>query len=277
MGVKRILLPVSGRDDSESAAQTAFTLAARYGAQVEGLHPATPPVDRFAIQDEAGAALQYQRLLEQAKLQAEKDKQTAKDRFAKWAAGNTGVKTLFRSMEGDAGDSVGHCGRFADLIVVPKASRKQGAFWAIVREAALFASGRPVVVAPDKKIPAQTGETIVIAWKESVESARAISAALPLFGKAKAVHLISVGSDRMAVRSLAEAKKYVAMHFPKVTAKLVGGRKDVAATLITEAAKQKGPLLVMGAYSQWRWKEWVLGGVTEHMINETKLPVLMAH
>ncbi|MGE0612703.1 MAG: universal stress protein [Hyphomicrobiales bacterium] len=277
MGVERILLPVSGRDDYEAAAQTAFVLAARYGAQVEGLHPATPPVDRFVVQDEAGAAMQYQRLLEQAKAQAEKDKQTAKERFARLAQANTGIKTLFRSMEGDAGDIVGHCGRFADLTVVPKAAKKQTVFWSIVREAALFASGRPVIIAPDKKIPAQTGDTIVIAWKESVESARAVSAAMPLFGKAKAVHMVSVGNDRQAARSLAEAKKYVALHFPKVTAKLLKDRKDIAATILSEAALQKNPLLVMGSYSQWRWKEWVFGGVTEFMINETKLPVLMAH
>lgn len=277
MAVVKILLPVSGRNDNNVTAETAFVLAARYGALVEGLHPATPAIDRFAIQDEAGAALQYQRLLEQAEIQARLDKDNARSRFLAWAKAHPKIKTTFLAMDGDAGDSVAHRGRLADLTVIPKAARKEGGFRTIVREAALFQSGRPVIVAPEKKISKQVGETVVIAWKESVEAARAISAALPLCARAKAVHIISAGSDKAAVKSLAEIKKYMALHFPKVTAKMIGGRRDVAAALLGEAAKHKGALLVMGAYSQWRWKEWVFGGVTEHVLNETKLPVLMAH
>ncbi|MEC9367074.1 MAG: universal stress protein [Pseudomonadota bacterium] len=277
MSVGKILLPLSGRNDADATAETAFILAERFGAQVEGLHPATPPIDRFAIQDEAGAAMQYQRLLEQAKIQAKRDEDNARSRFATWSKAHKKVKTGFLALEGDAGDSVAHRARLADLTVIPKVTKKEGGFRMVVREAALFQSGRPVVIAPEKKVAAHTGETIVIAWKESVEAARAVAAALPLCGKAKAVHIVSAGSGKEAVRSLAEIKKYMALHFPKVTAKMVRGGKNVGAALLAEASKQKGPLLVMGGYSQWRWKEWVFGGVTEYVLNETGIPVLMAH
>jgi nucleotide-binding universal stress UspA family protein len=33
----------------------------------------------------------------------------------------------------------------------------------------------------------------------------------------------------------------------------------------------------MGAYGHWRWREWVFGGVTEEVLRDTIMPVLMAH
>jgi nucleotide-binding universal stress UspA family protein len=36
-------------------------------------------------------------------------------------------------------------------------------------------------------------------------------------------------------------------------------------------------LIVMGAYSRNRYRQLVFGGVTEHMLFKTDLPVLMLH
>jgi nucleotide-binding universal stress UspA family protein len=36
-------------------------------------------------------------------------------------------------------------------------------------------------------------------------------------------------------------------------------------------------LIVSGAYSRQRWYEKVLGGTTEFLIHEARLPVLMQH
>ena len=52
---------------------------------------------------------------------------------------------------------------------------------------------------------------------------------------------------------------------------------DVAKTLLGEASAKPGALLVMGAYGHWRWREWVFGGVTQEVLRDTTLPVLMAH
>ena len=45
-----------------------------------------------------------------------------------------------------------------------------------------------------------------------------------------------------------------------------------------EKCAVQGPtLLVMGAYSHWRWQERVFGGVTEHVLRKARMPVLMSH
>jgi nucleotide-binding universal stress UspA family protein len=47
--------------------------------------------------------------------------------------------------------------------------------------------------------------------------------------------------------------------------------------LMDEAAKAKTDLVVMGSYSHSRLREFILGGVTQHMLEESTLPVLTAH
>jgi nucleotide-binding universal stress UspA family protein len=45
-----------------------------------------------------------------------------------------------------------------------------------------------------------------------------------------------------------------------------------------EKCAVRGPtLLVMGAYSHWRWQERVFGGVTEHVLRNARMPVMMSH
>jgi nucleotide-binding universal stress UspA family protein len=39
----------------------------------------------------------------------------------------------------------------------------------------------------------------------------------------------------------------------------------------------KADLIVSGAYSRQRWYEKVLGGTTEFLIHDARLPVLMQH
>lgn len=52
--------------------------------------------------------------------------------------------------------------------------------------------------------------------------------------------------------------------------------RDVGEVLL-EAASDKNVLLVMGAYGRWRWREWVFGGATHHVLRHAASPVLMAH
>ena len=44
-----------------------------------------------------------------------------------------------------------------------------------------------------------------------------------------------------------------------------------------EAAKEKGAMLVMGAYGHWRLRERIFGGVTQSVLRHTTVPVLMMH
>ena len=48
--------------------------------------------------------------------------------------------------------------------------------------------------------------------------------------------------------------------------------------LLLEEAKANGcGLIVMGGYGHSRFREWVLGGVTDAILNDAQIPVLLSH
>ena len=47
--------------------------------------------------------------------------------------------------------------------------------------------------------------------------------------------------------------------------------------LLSRAADVGADLIVMGAYGHARWREVVLGGFTQHMLDHMTVPVLMAN
>ena len=60
------------------------------------------------------------------------------------------------------------------------------------------------------------------------------------------------------------------------TLRLTPGPEGAAEALLT-AAGERADLLVMGGYGHSRLREWVFGGVTERVLGNAPLPVLMMH
>ena len=55
------------------------------------------------------------------------------------------------------------------------------------------------------------------------------------------------------------------------------GGRSVADVIQDRAAEAGSDLIVMGAYGQARMIQTVLGGTTRSMVEQTKLPVFLAH
>jgi nucleotide-binding universal stress UspA family protein len=151
-------------------------------------------------------------------------------------------------------------------------------FWAKVREGAMFQSGRPTLIAPARDPDPNIGETLIIGWNDSVEAARALHASLDFISKAKTVRLVTVGGEPDAEDSLNDAKTYLELHGAAVETAVLGRNTDkVSEMLAAEAQSRRGALLVMGAFSHWRWQEWLFGGVTEQILHNGAVPALMVH
>lgn len=278
MQLAKILLPVHDRTNIEPAAKAAFVLAARTGAEVEGFYPARPPIDQFMIHDEAGAPIQFEALINEAKKQARESRKLAEKRFKELAGAHAKVPSHFLAVEGAIAPLVGERGRFADLAVMGTVPGDEVEFWIDVRDGALFLAGRPALIVPNGEFSEKFGDTLVIAWKDGVEAARAVSAAIPFIAGASTVRIVSAGIDAASKETLAELRKYLSHYNKKVETAVIGeGKRGSAELLVADAAAQPDALLVMGAYSQWRWKEWVFGGVTEYVLHSASVPVLMVH
>lgn len=94
----------------------------------------------------------------------------------------------------DAVTRIMHFARHNDLVVIGRHNRSNGLPPDLI-ERVLVGSGRPLLIAP-ARTPDSVTETVLVCWKETAESARALTAAMPLLAVAKRVVLVTVSDFR---------------------------------------------------------------------------------
>lgn len=140
----------------------------------------------------------------------------------------------------------------------------------------LLQSGRPALILPHAGEFAAVGRTVLVAWKESREAARAVSSALPWLRRARQVHVISYGEA--AAESLQKLAGYLKIHGVTADAHKGGPEEDdIGNLLLSRAADVGADLLVMGCYGHSRAREWVMGGATRTLLQTMTIPVWMSH
>jgi nucleotide-binding universal stress UspA family protein len=275
MKLVRILLPIDQDGTSEACAEAAFTLAMRFGVRLEILHPCLAAWQRLPYASEL-SPFYFQELINTGGEQVTFEKGAAKAWCDKALEVHPEAKTDFASIEGLIAPTMAMRARVADFAVVPSIEAGENAFWGSVRDAALFHSGRPMLAVP--KGSGNFGETVVVAWKDSAESTRAVAAASPFFAAAKRVRLITVAEGDEEDQSLSAMADYLTLAGLDVdVAKIEQGTREIGETLLEAASAAKNSMLVMGAYGHQRWTEWAFGGVTQHVLGNATMPVLMMH
>lgn len=276
MKLVRILLPIDQQGTTKACRQAAFDLAARFGVRLEVLHLCAAPWQRLPYSTEL-SPFYSQELIDIGREQVAAEQSAAKTWFEQASHAYPKVSAEFLPMEGVFVPIIAARARVADFTVVPSMGFGDETFWPAVREGALFQSGRPVLVVPEGS-PGNIGETVVLAWKDGVEATRAVVGAAPFLAKAKRIVLVTVQEVDREDPTFAAMADYLTLAGLTVeTSQLVPESDNAGEVLLQEAARESGPLLVMGAYGHWRWREWAFGGVTQHVLSSTTVPVLMAH
>jgi nucleotide-binding universal stress UspA family protein len=180
--------------------------------------------------------------------------------------------------------AIGERGFCADLILLGQADPADAghARQRDIVDRVMEQTAAPVLVLPYAGRFATLGETVLIAWSNSREAARAVADAMPLLKQARAVHLVqfdpSVGeSGRIDASRLEVVTRWLAAHGVQVQARVAFRRSDTGNALLSHAADVGADLLVMGAWSHSRHVERVLGGATRTVLDSMTVPVLMSH
>ena len=169
-----------------------------------------------------------------------------------------------------------------DLAVLPKpyGGTRSGEDVAIV-EAALFATRTPVAILPEGQDTFAAPSRVVLAWNQSAESLAAIRAGLPILQNAASVNIAIIDPpthdlDRSDPGGLlAELLTRHGVHCDiSVLAKTMPRISDV---LLRHIQDQNAEMIVMGAYGHSRFREAILGGATRNMLEESPIPIFMAH
>ena len=199
-------------------------------------------------------------------------------------ARKAGVASLEqRLIEDDEDGGMAISARYSDLTVLSQHDDSEalpGAMGDLVPYVMLNAA-RPVLVIPHSGQFPQPGDTVVVAWDGSMEATRAIGHALPLLRRARLVVLAllhaPVGHSQPARHPGADIAAYLSRHGVPVEVRQAVTTGDIGGALLSTAAETGADLLVMGGYGHARFREILLGGVTETVLRQMTVPVLMSH
>jgi nucleotide-binding universal stress UspA family protein len=176
---------------------------------------------------------------------------------------------------------IGSRGRVFDLIVLGRPGPQPQNPRMPPLEAALFESGRPVLIVPPTA-PKTIGRNVLVSWNRSTEQAHTNAFALPLLRLAEKVTVFTVEGGATAGPSGEEAALHLRRNGIKATALTVkpGARSggEAAGEITLEYAASLGcDLLVKSAFTQSRLRQMIFGGATRHILAHATLPVFMAH
>ncbi|MBV9116248.1 MAG: universal stress protein, partial [Acetobacteraceae bacterium] len=143
----------------------------------------------------------------------------------------------------------------------------------------LMGLGRPVLLAPPR-VERLSAARVVVAWKDTRETRRAVLDGLPLVRTAEAVFVVVVGEGESGGEGrdgAADVAAYLARHGAASATVLrpePGG--SVADTLQQTARREGADLIVAGAYGHSRLRQWVFGGVTRDLLGNASICCLLS-
>ena len=170
--------------------------------------------------------------------------------------------------------------RGSELIVAGRPGSGEDGAYAARPAHLIMEAGVPVLLMADGDLEFR-GERIVVGWKDTRGSRRALADSLPFLMRAKAVFIVAVceeanaASEDAALRDVARRLDRHGIEAKvEVTSK---GDATVAEALDSAANRHSADMIVVGAYGHSRLQEWMLGGVTEDLIASSSKFVLLSH
>jgi nucleotide-binding universal stress UspA family protein len=172
--------------------------------------------------------------------------------------------------------------RAADLVVTSRSGRHGASDYNVATLGALvLQAGRPVIVAPAE--PSELVlRSVVVAWKDTRESRRAVADALPFLKLAGTVVVAEVCQhfDAAATKvRLDDVADSLLRHGVRATTTVCVEERDVHAPqqFLDLADQHKADLIVAGGYGHSRFQEWIFGGFTSALLAQTSRAVLLSH
>lgn len=266
MSYRTILVTLDIDRPVKPITNAAVDLASQVGARLIGLCAAQPLLSPFAVQATSSAATIA---MQQMYRDLEDRMEQVHQKFHATAAGR--VELEWRAEMRAPTEAIVEAARAADLIIMAAAegAHSGDSYRTADPASVVLRAGRPVLVAGSGKnaIPV---EKIVICWNDTREARRAVIDAIPLLPLAKDVTVVSVSSepDASLRKSNADVVSYLAGHNVKARPH-ISKSADETIGLLQFVDQSGADLIVTGAYGHSRLREWVFGGITRFLLDET--------
>ena len=279
MEIKDVLILCDIGRTTESRIDTAFELATTYNAIVRAVFvPPTQQYSAIGFDANASFAVPLEKQLERAHEIAKSTKFTFISK-----AERSGI--TYEWVEDDDIDipTFTTYTQYSDVAIAPQflvehTSNKKTR----ITDYLSTHIGTPLIVLPNKKKKFPLQNSIVIAWDESPQAARAVHDSLPILKHANEVHVIMVPEQEFLEKQLIISgqglKNYLSHHGVEVNSVTIKKPKSKIAEKILDAAKShRADLIVMGVYGHSRIRESVFGGTSKHLLKYSNIPLFVSH
>ena len=279
--MKSILVPVELHSSVDSVFQCALQAAQHFRGHIDAL----PLIQRSWEYDELTIP-EWTPSLEAYESRMMDMVAEAKERFVSFMEGVQAPLSMnsehqfthaFETAKTFNDRAVANYARVFDLIVLGRPGKGSDNPRISCVETVLFESGRPVLLAPPEA-PSTLGDTVVIAWNQSMEAARATAYAMPFLKRAKKVFILTIEAHNVDGPSAEELGSKLALHsIPVEIVHKLGRNRAAGVAYLEDSVSLGADLMIKGAYTQSRLREMIFGGATAHILTNAKIPVLMAN
>jgi nucleotide-binding universal stress UspA family protein len=272
-----VMVSLAFDQPNEARLEAAGEVAERFEAAIIGIAASqfSPPL-YFTSGEQA------QHLIDQGQASIEKRLSELEGQF-RAATKSRGIDVEWRSAIDFPARYILQQARCADIIV---SGADRGAFsdpLAFVSPKDLvMQAGRPLLIVPDSLVRFDL-RSVLVAWKDTPEARRAIVDALPLLRRAKDVTVAEIleqgGSRSAALSRLRDVTAWLSRHGVAASALVPDPREGRDATVQLDgiAADVGAGIVIAGAYGHSRFREWILGGMTQHLITPSACCVVLSH
>lgn len=285
--MKYLVVPVTGDNADLAVFATALLVAQVFDSHIAFLHTrqdVRDVVTNIVVSDFSGPS-NLDELTEEMERAADAREGKARHLYENFCAAHTpgygtepsaGISVEWTTQTGAEADLLPLYGRAGDLIVLGRGEERRD-----VVDQALVYSGRPVLIAPPDP-PKTLLDTVIVAWNNTPEAARAVTSAMPFLINAKTVVILSVeekdGENHGQKTSCDRLAHTLRWHNPHIQVQHLPRNGDKAVDVLLDATVTlHASLLVMGGFSHSRLRELIFGGFTQRVLDGAALPVLIAH
>ena len=277
--MKNILVPIEEHDSIGAVLETAWRFGQNFGSRIEGIALGPDTGDLIAADFAIAGSIFDEKTRRELVEHARRVFEDFMNAHGVAAAGGDANAPTFGWAGGDMStdSGIGAYGRVADIVVVGRPGSGRGDPRRATLESVLFEAGRPIMIAP-RKAPEKIGETVVISWNRSTETARTVGFAMPVLKKARRVVVLTVTgalSPGPSAEALAKALQRHGMTVDVVNVE--SGARAPGRMILDQCAMLGADLLVKGGYTQSRLRQMIFGGATADILAYAEIPVFMAH
>ena len=275
MALKDLLVHVHSEAFSGPTVDAALALAERHDAHLVGLGVRAPSdMPTYAEARLPDSVIEILNEREDTRLDEARALFEARARHA-----GRVDRAEWREDAGLPAQTLGLHARYADLVVTSQSKQDSSDRRFIdLAEDVLVAAGRPVLIVPATGARPPIGDKVIVAWNGSREAARALGDAMPVLDKARSVEIFIAGEPDIGDLPGADIAAHLARHGIKVDVhRAVSAELPVGDALLNRVSDAGADLIIMGGYGRSRFREFILGGVTRHILQHMTIPVLMSH